>query len=109
MTVDERDELVTPPAPDPIHALLEEAATHREWRRATCLPVCVVCWGAWPCLVASLAAEVHALRKERLRRMHEARPPYRRADGWTPAELAELLLRDSEILKAAARDREASS
>ena len=40
---------------------------------------------------ATLAAEV-----ERLRRLHEARPPYEIAQ-WTPAELAELMKRDTAI------------
>jgi hypothetical protein len=58
------------------------------------LAICSACFNQYPCVVVTLAAEV-----ERLRRLHEARPPYRLQD-YSPAELDELLARDVAILKA---------
>jgi hypothetical protein len=56
--------------------------------------LCAECKQLWPCEVSILAAEV-----TRLRRLHEARPPYVMSQ-WEPAELAELLARDAAILQA---------
>ena len=50
-----------------IHALLDEAAQHVPTEddeiRVGGVLVCPACFNPWPCLVAKLATEIHALRR----------------------------------------------
>ena len=52
---------------DTIHALLDEAARHLPTEddeiRVGGVLACPACFNPWPCLVARLAAEIHALRR----------------------------------------------
>jgi hypothetical protein len=79
----------------------ESVSMHRKGRavqfengHSVTVLICRRCRELWPCTVFNLAAEV-----ERLRRLHEARPPYHLA-SYSPAELDELLARDTAIWKA---------